>query len=320
MRFLFLALFLFSLPLFSEAQLLQTEGLIDTSLTLEVEPSLPNPEDVVTVTLSDYSGLYYGAEVQWYLNDKEIPDTKNNRSVSFTAARLGSTDVIKATLKKQNGVIESITKKITPAYLDIIIEPQTHVPSFYKGRALPSVGSTLNVTALLSNGKMMAPEGLIYTWRINQKVFEGGPLRGRNKISFSSGQESSIIISLQISDSVGNVVAKRGISVNTMQPKLLFYELNALYGTEAKALQTLAILGNSASFRAEPYYLDSQTFNFPDIFEWSINGTEFENRSLNPYEVTLEKTGYPGTAELKLHVRNTTQLLQGTQGSIAVSI
>jgi hypothetical protein len=241
-------------------------------------------------------------------------------SITYTAARLGSSDTIKATLKKPNGFVETITKNITPAYLDIIVEPQTHVPDFYKGRALPSVGSTINVTVLLSNGGIANPQNLIYTWRINQKVFEGGPLRGRNKITLSGGQESSIIISLQIADQLGNIIAKRGIGVNTVSPKLLFYELNALYGTESKALKTFTILGNSTSFRSEPFYLDSQTYNFPDIFTWSINGTEFKNQSLNPYEVTLEKTGYPGSAEVKLHVRNTEQLLQGAQGALSVSI
>jgi hypothetical protein len=65
MRFLFIALCIFSLPFYSEAQILTNE-FVDTSLSLDIVPVLPSPEETVTVSLNDYSGLYFGAEVRWY--------------------------------------------------------------------------------------------------------------------------------------------------------------------------------------------------------------------------------------------------------------
>ena len=317
MRFLLLLYILIS-PTFALAQL-NSNAFLDTGLKLELDPAYPSPAEEVTVNLNDYGSSFYGAELTWYLNEKVIPNTANQRSIVITANSVGTKDILKLVLKTPTQT-EIITTKIEPMYLDIIVEPQTHVPSFFEGRSLPSIGSLVNLTALISNKKMLGSD-FIYTWRVNQKVLEGGALRGRNKVSFITPQDTNIFVSLQVATLNGAVLAKRSVILPSVQPYIHFYEMNTLYGLENKSLKDdFFLLGNSATIKATPYYLDSQTYNAPNILDWTINSTKVTSSNENPYEITLQKTGYPGTANLELHVRSTTQLLQGARGSIGINI
>jgi len=294
-------------------------SLLGEPLSLELQPAYPSPGDTVTVTLNDYQGSAYGADIQWFLDGVLISGSQSQRQISITAGGAGSNSVIKAQLSLPAGQVETIAAVIKPLYLDIIVEPQTHVPDFYAGRALPSIGSTVNLTALISNGKMLN-EDLMYLWRVDQQVLEGGPLRGRNKISFVTPQGKDIVVSLQVSKPDGTVLAKRSLSIPSVEPELTFYEVSTLYGVNRKAISgSYNLIGNSAIIKAEPYYLDSRIFNNPSIAVWSINGAESSAMGGNPYEVTLQRTGSEGSTELDFHVRSTDLVLQGARNDIRIN-
>ena len=319
MRILLLLLLFLLNPVAIHAQI-DAGSFNDTQSSIVLQPSHPAPQESYTATLNDYSGNFSGAQVRWYSNNTLIENATNVRTITLEARTAGSKDTIKAVLTASNGETQTLTATVQPIYADIIIEPQTHVPDFYAGRALASVGSTVNLTALI-NGSASNASQYIYTWRINDAILEGGPLRGRNEISFTMPQDSYSVISLQVTDLSGVIIAKRAINIPSVFPKLLFYEVSTLYGIEPRSLtESFALIGNSATLRAEPYFLSSQVFNAPDILSWNVAGSEIGTPSTNPYEVTLQKTGFPGTTQVGLHVRSTDILLQGAEKRINVSI
>jgi len=104
-------------------------------------------------------------------------------------------------------------------------------------------------------------------------------------------------------------------------PELHFYEVNALYGVETRAIKNnFTLIGNTATIKAEPYYLDSQVFNQPSILDWRINGAKVTNQSGDPYALMLEKTGSAGRATMKFHVRSTIDFLQGAEGEFNIEL
>ena len=316
----FLALLLLSMSPFLVSAQTNIDAFINTDLALEIQPTFPQPGEQLTLTLNDYGGSYYGASLEWYKDAVNIPSATNQRSLSITAPAIGAKETISIVLKMPSGVTASVKQVIAPIYADIIIEPQTHVPGFYKGRALPSAGSTVNLTALLSDGSPLGTD-FIYTWRVNENVLEGGSLRGRNKISFVAPQDKELIISLQIAKPSGDILASRSIYIASMRPELHFYEVNALYGVETRTIRSdFPMIGSSVVIKAEPYYLDSNVFNQPSILEWKINQTKVANPNGDPYELTLEKTGYTGRAKMEFHVRSTIDLLQGARGEFNIEI
>jgi hypothetical protein len=285
---------------------------------LSSQPAYPGPTTATTIDLNDYRSAAGGASIKWSYDGVAIPDADNQRQVTIVSPEVGKTATVKATLS-YGGFTETFSKTFTPYYLDIILEPQTHVPTFYQGRSLPSVGSTIRAIALLNNGTPLGTD-YVYTWRVNDKVIGSGPMRGAATINFTMPQGSSAVLSLQVSTPGGEILAKRTLSVPTVRPELYFYEINPLFGLLPKAIDRgFNLIGNGATLRAEPYHLDSAVFNNPSILNWKIDNDVAAGDN-NPYEITLERTGYPGDADLEFEVRSTTQLLQGVRNSIKLNL
>lgn len=288
-------------------------------LAIELKPEFPQPGEVVVASLNDYSGGAYGSSIIWSLNGEEVPNSNNQRSITFTAGPDGSYQNLEILLSKPSGGKQVLRASIKPTYLDIIIEPQTRVPSFYLGRSLPSLGSQINATALVG-GLSVDSSQYIYTWRINQKVVEGGPLRGGSKVSFLMPIGKSSVLSVAVTDLRGNTVANRAIRIPSIAPEIHFYEVSTLFGVSQKPFNTtVPLIGNTVTVQAEPYYLDSQVFNDPDIKIWKIDGVTSKNNNNNPYQVTLERVGEEGSSRLQFHVRDTKQVLQGVEGDIQIN-
>ncbi|MFW6210036.1 MAG: hypothetical protein ACOC4E_00940 [Patescibacteria group bacterium] len=288
---------------------------------IRLQPAYPSPGESVTATLEDYSNTTFGATITWLLDGEVISEASNQRSVQFEATELGETQVITVQLNPSQGQSVTLEETIEPRYLDIILDPQTRVPPGYRGRALPSLGSTVNATALLHDGNAnYAPADLVYTWRLNQQtVIGGGPQRGGNQVSFTMPWGSDSILSLEVTDRSGTVLAKRSISVPSAEPRITFYEVNSLYGVRGVAVgESYTLSGANAALRAEPYYLSTRVFNNPDVLEWQVDGRQVSPAGTNPYELTVQRTSAQGGASLQLHVRDRQQVLQGAEESIRI--
>jgi hypothetical protein len=318
MRPLLIGIVLSIFPLLVNAQF-ETSGFVDNTTSVVLEPTFPSPETVFTATLNDYGGDGFGATIEWYYNDTKLDWATNRRSIELTAPKAGDLAEIQVILSSPSGSVQKASQTITPLYLDIILEPQTHTPSFYKGRALPTPDSTVNATVLLSNPSPLQGEYL-YTWRFNNTVIQGGPLRNINRVSFTMSQDSFPTLSVTVSELNGTIIARRSIAIPNVAPRLLFYEVNTLYGIRPVALRDpFEFLGNSTTLRAVPYNLDSGVYNNPSVSLWRIDGNEVPNGS-NPYEITLEKTSSNTRARVEFRVQSTTKLLQGTSGSLSLDI
>lgn len=313
-------IFIFALSLVAVPALAQfnTNPFTTPDFGIELQPPYPTPGEAVTLSINDFRGSSFGANITWVLDGKVIPEAENKRQVQITAGELGTTQSVEAILTRTSGSKETLAVTVRPIYLDIIIEPQTHVPNHYRGRALPSIGSTVNATALISGAGFRNPD-LIYTWRIGQRVIEGGSIRGRNQVSFTTSY-SSESLTVQVATLDGSIIASRSILIPSVTPEVHFYEVSALFGMSKKTITTsTSLIGNSLIIAAEPYYLDSGVYNNPDIAEWELGNSPTETGSGNPYEVTLQRTGSGGTLNLNFHVRDTTQVLQGAVGSTQIN-
>ncbi len=317
MRIFILVSILFFSTSFAHAQSVATQ--LNDQESIVFSPEFPSPKEPVTATINNYSSFLSGASIEWSIDGTVVPEAANHREFTFIAGEVGKPMTIRATLTPGSGMPRYISAVITPIYLDIVFEPQTHVPFFYEGRALPSIESTVNATALLDSGELLN-EDLVYLWRVNQTVLEQGPIRGRNKVSFEMPRGNKAVVYLQINRPSGDPIARRAVYLPSVYPQMYFYEENALYGPSSKALTDgLFLTSNSVSIIAEPYNLDSRVFNAPDVSEWSIDNTETTSPSNNPYKIVIQKAGESSESNLSFHVRSLEQILQGAEGNIQVS-
>lgn len=289
-----------------------------TNIGIETNPEFPRPGETVQLSLNDYGSNAFGSEILWYINGEPVSASQNQRKAEMVAGTAGVTQEIEVELRSPAGGVIRLNRSITPVFLDIIIEPQTHVPDFYLGRALPSFGSRINATALV-NGGAIDPKSLLYTWRINRTVVDGGTLRGGYKVDFTAPQGDYFTLSLEVMRPSGEVVARRAYDVASVKPTVEFYEYSDLFGLSPLAITTAYIPTKPTNtLQATPYNLAIQTYNDPDILEWRVD-SQVVSAGTNPYQLTFARQFTSGKSQVDFHVRNRTQLLQGVKGGLTIS-
>jgi hypothetical protein len=141
----------------------------------------------------------------------------------------------------------------------------------------------------------------------------------------------SAVLTLEVSEltdpltgrSPGNIIAQRSISIPSVSPKILFYEVNTLLGVSQRPIDNeFMMVGESSIVRATPFNLDSYVYNNPTLHSWTVNSIETSNtgRQSNPYEVMIERTGTTGRTFLEFQVRDTAQVLQGAKERIQINL
>jgi hypothetical protein len=299
----------------------QVPGLADQTnpSVLVLSPQYPEPNEEVTATLNDYSVNTSGASTRWFIDGTEISDSRNERSVVFSARGLGNPLRILAVTTLSNGSILRAERTITPVRLDILIEADTRVPSFYKGRAIPATGGSVQLTALPFTGEARNPESYSYTWRVEDRVQGGGSRFGKNSISFTAEFQKQIRVSVDVIDTDGTIVTSESIYVPLADPELYFYEINPLRGMAEVAMgDRFIFVGEEIKVRAEPYFIDNALFSKSPHQEWKLNSQTVANPNSDQQEITLRRSGDSGSFTLEYHVRNLAQLLQGVKDSITI--
>jgi hypothetical protein len=314
--FLILLFVLFGTTTHTANAQIEGQGLAPQQL-LEVSPEFPRPGEFVTVTLNDYRSGTFGSTITWLYDGQVVEGAENSRSVTVTAGTVNTETKIEAVLYTPSGEREVLSTTFRPVYLDVVIEAQTRVPEFYLGRALPSVGSIVNATVLINDGSSQTD--LVYTWQINGQVIEGGPIRGRNQISFVTPRRDSSILSVMAAEPNGTILAQRSILLPSVLPSINFHEVNSLFGLRYKPItDELIMIGSTVTIQAVPYHLDIRVYNNPDIAQWEINNSLSQNQGSNPYQITFKPTGVAKSAKLGFQVRDTTLVLQGASDNIQV--
>ncbi len=311
--------FLFVLiPHLASAQL----SMPGSGVAIEVSPLYPKPGDTVTISLNAYTIDTNGATITWVLNGNTTTSLQNRRSFTFVAGNTGEKTEIQGVIKLQNGQIVSASQSVVVSDVDLIIDAYTLVPSFYQGRPLPSNGSTIKVTAIPHTSENLSPQNYNYTWRLNNKVIEGGSIVGGYVGYFtipSSGKRATLQV--DVSNVDGITVAQKSVVIPSFTPQLLFYLDNPLRGLSRLALPTnYTLQASEATFRAEPYFMDQSILSKNPFLEWSVDGKTIENPSNDQQTITLQNAGGgSGSFSIQFHLRNLQQLLQGVRGGFNIS-
>lgn len=295
-------------------------GASSDASTIIPSPRYPEPGENVVFTINDYSINTNGAVVQWFIDGNEVAEARNERKLSTSAGALGTQKVVLAVTTLPNGSKLEAKHVIKPIRIDMLIEADTLTPAFYKGRSIPSSGSPIRVTAIPFTGDAKSPESYSYTWRVGDEVQGGGSRFGKNVITFTSGFEKSIQVSVDVLNSTGVLISNKSIYVPLSDPELYFYEINPLRGMSETAIQKgFTFVGDEIRVRAEPYFISDNLLTQNPHREWKLNNQTIQNPSSDPQEITLRKEGDSGSFTLEFHIRNLQQLLQGIKDSIVIS-
>lgn len=310
-----IALFLIS-GVFSLAQAQQIAP--DDPIQTTITPTNPEPLQDVKISIVSYLTDLRGASIIWYVDGKKVAEGSGLVSIIIKAPANGKTATINIIANLSNGTQMKKNFTISSGQVDILWESNGSVPAFYRGKSLYGVQNIITFAAMPSlldkNGKMIDPKNLIYNWKKDSKVLFEQSGAGRQTLKLKGDVlDSSFIINLVVTSKDGLLSAESNIGVESVTPKILFYESDPLYGTlYNKALISKFPLTNSEiTTKAVPMFFSKDEMNLSMLkYIWLVNGIERADLSTKD-SITLRTDGKAdGSALVSLRINNIESLLQ----------
>ncbi len=252
-----------------------TETTIGGSLVATIEPHYPKAGEMVTIRLQGYGYDLESSRISWVVNKQVELQGMAKKEHAVRVGAVGSQTTVSIVVETLTG--KQIIKNITfrPADIDLIWEADTYVPAEYEGARLPSLGSTVTVTAIpnLRSGSLwVRPENIIFTWKKDFKnlVRESG--RGRDSLTFVLDQSSTQIEVTAQSAEFGIIATTKAV-IKTFQPEILVYPVKPLVGIIKTVIGNLFAAGADISgFKVEPYFVPNDLVKGRLLrYEWTNN-------------------------------------------------
>ena len=137
--------------------------------------------------------------------------------------------------------------------------------------------------------------------------------------SFTPSLERSVVVSLEVQNSEGKIIAQKSQNVEMVQPELYFYEQNPLRGLSSVALpSTYNFIADEMTIRAEGYFMNPELQGANVLREWKIGTKTVMGSGGDSQEIIIRKEGNSGSSKLSFHIRNLQQLLQGVEKSMTL--
>jgi hypothetical protein len=294
----------------SQAQVLPVSG-----IQLMTNPQFPAPYGQVRVSLDDYSVNALGATITWYVNSIEQTEFQNERSILITAGDLGEKTAVRAVLTGSGSAPLSASIAFAPSVVDIIMEANTYVPAFYKGRPMPSSGATVRAIAVVHDGTNTSDASYTYQWSQNDNVLLGGPIVGKNVVEITT-RYANDPLAVEVYDSRGTLVGRGVTELTSFEPEIHFYENSPLRGlSEKEATDPYLLIGEETTLYGEPFFLDIETVNDAD-FVWEVDRVPSPHDEKTPNALSLHTEGGAGNALLDLVVVTKKRIPQYVQKSL----
>ena len=302
---LFLGIFL-ALPALTHAQVLTPYTIEDaqTASNITITPKHPSVGESVVVKVLSFAIDLDNSFISFYRNNTLIQSGFGLREVAYGA--IEKQTLIRVVIETPNDQVVEHERNLIPGSLNIVWESNSYTPPFYRGKSLYTKESPLTLTAIPTmrdtTGKLISPNDIKYTWKINGEIQSKKSGLGKKTVLIEK-----IFIGSQLQVEVlaesrnGEVFAKQSETVVHNIPQLYFYENDPLYGVNWSQVLDQEIVQGEISLTAVPYFFTTQN---PDnlLFTWRANGRELPEQSSR---ITFRNTtDLQGLVRVQLSVEN----------------
>ena len=286
----------------------------DEGLYMRSYPGIPEPKSPVTITIeSGYINILDIDEIVWTVDGKRVAPKERINKIEVLSKEVGNPVIVRALIRDNEFGYITLEKVVLPMLVDILWEGIGIVPSWYKGKTLPTFQSPIKLTAIIDykdlRGKIYTNKDFIFTWKrgyfntdpptlgANTAVLRGVDLRS-----------NPTRIRLSVSPKDSNIELEKEVWVNSVRPTLLVYENDPIYGIIRERVVGKRSAINSADktiISAIPYFFEGDSSE--DIeFSWNIDGFPLDIKG-NTVELTNPNSDLSSkqTALIDLKVINT---------------
>lgn len=304
------------IPSISFAQTSNLQTITNTDLS--ISPSNPKFGDTITATLANVYKNLNTATISWYVDENLKKEGIGITSFSFDLSKKTNAVTIKAIISSTD-FKDTVTQTIQPADVDLIFEPQSYAPYFYKGSPLFITMGTVKILAvpiIVVNGVKIPSNQLTYTWNLNGIINGDASGRGKNTFVFSgNGIDNDSDVEVTVTDDSKKVTANKSMSISASNPSIMIYEDNPAYGL----FWNNALVGNVNIGSKEEIDIMAFPFNF-DVknaddsaltMDWTVNGQSYAPPAKkNAIALKQVASSGSGSANVGLSVANNARIFQ----------
>lgn len=310
---------LVALPLSAFSQTIPT---VSPALELRTIPSNPTAGDTVTVRAENVASVGNTTFV-WTVDGRVVDQGIGISGISVTVGALGTPTTVSVRATEGGILRGERTLTITPAAVDVVWEGLTYTPPFYNGLPLPNPSSEVRLLAIphvLVGGTRVAAGNLVYTWYVNSSQTPTLTGYGRTTLTVRPPQfANDFTVRVRVATPDGSVSTERALTIEPVQPEILFYERAPLLGYlfNRAVVDSYALNEEEVTFGAFPLYvgdLDSPRYG------WSLNGTSVDETSQGGREVTFRRSGAgSGVFTVAFNLENSRALFERARSNFLLS-
>jgi hypothetical protein len=296
-----------------------------SSIFVDIVPASPGPRENVEISLRSFAANLDSVSISWVVNGKNTISGIGKKSFSITTGDSGSSTSVTAQIFLPDGQIDK-TIILRPSGTVLLWQANdSHVPPFYRGKALPAVGSSIKIVAMpeiKSGGVMLDPKNMTYSW---QKDFKNEPIGsgyGKNYYIFTNDYlDSTNTVSVEAMTVDQQNISSASVNLSTVTPEIFFYrydpEMGALW--ERAILSSHIIVGEEVIV-AVPYFLSPQNIRRPEVvWRWYLNDNPLQPQGYRSDMMPLQATaGASGQAKLRLEIENIFKIFDFAEKEITI--
>lgn len=294
---------------------------LGASLYLSSSSQYPKPNEPLTLTIQNPLTDLSERIITWK-NSGTVVLQGEGETVYRTNAP-GSGESMKMSVEVE-GLAEIASLTIVPFSVDLMWESDTNTPGLYRGRHLPSLGSTITLQALphiFQNGAEVPAAQLHFTWKQDGAVLSSG--RGRTSLTIPVAPlVDTTAISVSVATADKTLGAERTAAITVTTPPVRLYIEHPLYGTMYhKALGEVTYVSDTEmSFAAVPYFAKAASPNDSQFsYVWRVNNTTIDPSAERPNTITINAGAGGGEAQIDLALTHKKNYQLDAQGSWSVT-
>ncbi|GEM_PF-2345652 len=290
---------------------------IKSDFNLEVTSANPDPGETVTVSVVTYSFDKQFAMYRWYINDKFESGASGKGRFNFQlrAGRDEEITTIRVDVVTPDGLSNSKSVVIQVTSAPLYWWADTNTPYWYRGKALPSLGSNVHVIVLPNTTSPLS-----YRWEFNNNFIQQASGVDRPSFTYKATFPVKEHIRVLMSSPHKDFSKQAEIEIEPSSAMVSIYKVQPLQGVmfEHALGELVDEAGSPFDFLAIPFFFSRE--RIPDLaYTWTLNGKIFSEKYDTPWLFTL--TSNPGeTSSNSLSVQIKDQAQNGREASQTATI
>lgn len=270
-------------------------------LSLLANPPSPSPGEKITVAASTPTFDKNAAFFSWSVDGKAKPDLSGlgKNTINLVAGAVGSIIRISVEVARPGGDLAQASLGVVSSDLALTWFAETYTPKWYRGKALPTPTSIVNIIAIpriAFGGNTIPSSALTYTWGLDDDdIALSGAGENVFRVKLSEVPKQTHDIRLAVEDPDKRIKKEARLFMVPQDTAAGIYRSSPLGGVDPRSAlaSTPAAPRGTFDLIAEPFYFPVSSKKSL-AYNWNVNGLNSAGSPDNPDVLTLstnENTG-----------------------------